>query len=134
MAQDAPNRWLHLRSQAPFSGEDFERFVACCEIWRQFVTATIARREHIPDLAGHELDYVFHEPELTDPHTATLPLGGAWTTGSRAFFEDARFRILWQLFPVTFLLQAEEGLTEDFGAGEITSWRPCLRPLPHTSG
>ena len=75
----------------------------------------------------------FFDPELSaHRRIATLPLGGECTVGSRACFEDGCSRLLWQFYPLEFLVPLEEGVTEglDPAQGPRTNWRPALRKHP----
>lgn len=123
-----PNRWLHVRAPEPFTDADFDRFAAGCDIWRRYVEATLA----VWNRLGNDYDaprYEFFAPTLSeDRRVATLPVGGAWTLGSRAIFEDAGSRLLWQHFPLAFVRDGEEGLTESIDGRPVTHWRPLARP------
>ena len=128
-----PNRWLHLRHPQGFSDERFEQFRAHCRVWRAHVAAVLENWARLPLAAGGRgspPNYKFFEPKLSaDRTTVSLPLGGASTIGSRALIENACSRLLWQYFPIEFLRDLEEGLTEtiDPARGPQTNWRRCLR-------
>lgn len=122
-----PNRWLHLRLRRPFSDAEFDCFGAHTEIWCKFVQATLAVWSRL----GQEYaapKYEFFSPELSAERlVATLPVGGEWTLGTRALFEDAHSHLLWNHFPIPFQMEAEEGITETVVEEQVTNWRPCLR-------
>lgn len=121
-----PNRWLHLRHPEGFDEVRFDAFCAFCRIWGKLVEAYLADRRHIMGLVG-EIEYVVFPPTLSeDRKIASLPLGGSNTIGSRSFFEDHHWRRAWENFDVHFLMEAEEGITEDCGKGMHTNWRQCL--------
>jgi hypothetical protein len=125
-AMSKPDRWMHLRSPAPFTDEQFQQFQAHCHVFQGFVDAACASWTQLSSThEGNPPAYEFFEPELSeDRRTATLPLGGYQTLGSRHAFEDTSSRMLWRWFPLDFFKSLEEGPTERNHAGELeTSWR-----------
>ena len=92
------------------------------ELWSEFPN----------DPRGTKGEYVFHQPELSDEQrTATLPITGEWTIGSRPAFEDAASHLLRTFMPFEFALHLEEGLTES-ATGELrTSWRKAFQAVRH---
>lgn len=130
-----PNRWLHLRHPDGFSEQDFVQFQAHCRIWRAYTQAVLAEWTVLEPKHANVPRYVFFEPTLSeDRRVATLPVGGAWTLGSRLTFENAASHLLSDFFPLQFKLNLEEGLTEtiDASKGPTTHWRRILRPIPPT--
>jgi hypothetical protein len=122
------NRWLHVRHPRGFTPEQFDCFKAHCRVWQAYVEAVLREWEHFRDYPAPR--YEFFEPTLSaDRRVATLPVGGEWVLGTRAEFENAGSRLLWERFPLEFQLELEEGITEpDFADAtrSITNWR---RPL-----
>lgn len=126
-----PNRWLHLRHPRGFTDERFEQFCAHCRTWIAYVRELLTNWSLLGPGRGLAPAYQFFEPELSqDRLTATLPLGGEQNLGSRALIEDGCSRLLWQFFPLDFIVDLEEGLTEtlDRTAGPQTHWRRVLSP------
>jgi hypothetical protein len=125
----APNRWLHVRHHGGFSSDQFDIFRAHCRAFRAFVEAALSEWALLG--RGPAPKYEFFEPELsTDRTIASLPLGGEQTLGSRYAFEDWRSFMLWEWFPVAFIQQLDEGITEMVGEATLapTNWRrPTLR-------
>lgn len=129
----APNRWLHVRHPRGFTEEQFACFKAQCRIWRRYVESVLAEWRFLERYPAPS--YEFFDPELSaDRKVATLPVGGEWTLGTRADFEDAHARLLWERFPLELKLELEEGLTEPDprdSRREHTNWRPAMpRPRP----
>lgn len=128
----APNRWLHVRHPSTFSAEEFELFKALCRVFRAYVEASLA--EWLL-LGGHEAPhYEFFEPTLSsDRKVATLPVGGEWTLGTRAEFENFKSYMLWERFPLPLRFQLEEGITEpdpsSATGGTWTNWRKATHRL-----
>jgi len=124
-----PTRWLHVRHPGGFDQRRFEMFRAQCRVFRAYVESALGVWDLVG--SGEAPRYEFFEPELsTDGKTATLPIGGEQSFGSRHAFEDWRSYMLWEWFPVAFIEGIEEGVTEmDLAANEFTtSWRrPSLR-------
>ncbi|MEZ4384647.1 MAG: hypothetical protein R3A79_25180 [Nannocystaceae bacterium] len=127
---DAPDRWLHLRHPDGFSDELFASFAAHCRLWRAYTEAVIADWSALnPSYAGPPPRYVFFEPVRGEAGVVTLPIGGDYTVGSRALFEDYGSHLLSDFFPLEFKLRLEVGLTEP-RSGRPTSWRPVLKMEP----
>jgi len=132
-----PNRWLHVRLPREFTEEEFERFCAHAELWRDLVEAHLSRWRRL----GYEYEppkYEYFPPILSaDRRVATLPLGGEFSLGTRATFENGFSHFLWLHFPLTFQLEAEEGITETIASPPpVTNWRPALvrEPAPRKLG
>ena len=125
MADDSqPNRWLHLRHPLGFDDGRFAAFCAHCEVWKRYCEAVLGEWTRLPLMRGLAPEYLFFEPTLSeDRKTATLPVGGDRTLGSRTILEDSASKFLWEFFPVSFLQDLEEGITEDYGTGTTTNWR-----------
>jgi hypothetical protein len=125
----AADRWLHLRSSAPWSAEMFDRFRSGCRLWQAHVQAVC--REPCADLGA--ADYEFFEPVLSgDRLVATLPVGGPWTLGSRSKFENIASYLLREFLPHEFCRDLEEGLTEPDASDPTknsTSWRKPSEPI-----
>jgi hypothetical protein len=122
-----PNRWLHVRHPEGFDPRQFEMFRAHCRLFRACVECALTDWRLIQE--GEPPRYEFFEPELSaDRTTATLPIGGEQTLGSRHAFEDGRSYMLWEWFPISFIEKLEEGVTEMVTGRQATSWRkPSLR-------
>ena len=124
-----PNRWLHVRHPEGFDQERFEAFRAHCRVFRAYIESAMRESSLVGPQGAPQ--YEFFEPELSiDRKTATLPVGGEQTLGSRHAFENWRSYMLWEWFPVSFIEGIEEGLTEAHPATGLptTSWRrPTLR-------
>lgn len=132
-----PNRWLHVRLKREFTQDEFEMFCAHAEVWRDLVEAHLSRWRRL----GNDYDppkYEYFAPLLSaDRRVATLPLGGEFTLGTRATFENGFSHFLWINFPLAFQLEAEEGITETIGSPPAaTNWRPALvrEPAPRSAG
>ena len=118
---------MRLRHPDGFTPERFEQFCAQCRVFRAYVEASLAEATILKCGAG---SYVFFEPELSeDRSTASLPLGGWGTLGSRHEFQNASSWMLWHHFPLAFLAQLEEGLTENIGNGSQTNWWPPAQAI-----
>ena len=123
-----PNRWLRLRHPDGFGEREWTIFQANCRVLEAYVRACLAEADTFR-LAGAEgcpnPRYEFFPPTLSaDRTTATLPLGGPSTVGTRATFEDASAWMLSDHLPFEFRLGCEEGLTEP-AVSPSTSWRPA---------
>ncbi|MCA9685879.1 MAG: hypothetical protein KC457_27125 [Myxococcales bacterium] len=124
------NRWLHLRHPDGFSDEMFAMFAAHCRIWQAYTKAVLAEWATLEPGHPRTPSYVFFEP-TRDGNIVTLPVGGDYTLGSRATFENAASHLLSDFFPIHFRIGLEEGLTEttDLSRGPATNWRPVM-PVP----
>jgi len=124
-----PNRWLHLRHPDGFSDPMVERFAAQARIWQAYVAAVLAEWPTLEPRHRTVPSYVFFPPTRTADRV-TLPVGGDYTVGSRAMFEDGASHLLSDHFPLAFRLGLDEGLTEttDAAKGPVTHWRPVMRP------
>lgn len=131
MPSPTPNRWLHLRLPRAFTPQEEAAFAAQAKVFEAYVEATLAAWTAF-GYAELPPRYAFFPVELSDDRTtATLPLGGDWTLRSRALFESGASYLLWQHFPLAFLDEAEEGLTEEHGGERETHWRRLARSTPH---
>lgn len=120
------HRQLHLKHPDGFDDDMFARFEAGCRVWAAYVHAVLAEDLH---KLGH-VDYIIDPPTLSKDRTiATLPISGPWTVGARAHFEDNASFMVREFLPIHFVLNAEEGLTEDRGDGPKTSWRKAIKSL-----
>ena len=127
----AANRWIHLRSRQPWPPELFSRFQCGCRLWQAYVEAFL-REDASQDSIGTPT-YEFFPPTLSaDGLTATLPIGGAQTLGSRHKFENIASYLLREFLPLDFRTQLEEGLTEPgllHPEATATSWRDLSEPI-----
>lgn len=124
-----PNRWMHLRHPDGFDDAMFEMFRAQCDVWQAYVQA-VTRHWSVLESRGRPPEYEFFLPERSpDRRVVTLPVGGYQTLGSRATFEDANSRLLWDYLPLEMKKLLDEGLTETINStrGPETFWRPVLR-------
>lgn len=99
-------------------------------MWRGYVETYLAQSF---SLVGAPT-YVFFEPQLSaDRRTATLPLGGEPTVGSRAEFENLHSYLLQRFLPADFRCDVEEGLTEALSSESqpSTTWRRPTQLLEH---
>ncbi|ACY14218.1 hypothetical protein [Haliangium ochraceum] len=129
-SHEQPNRWLHLRHPRGFDDAHFAIFRAHCEIWKAHCVATLKQWRHLPLMSGEAPGYLYFDPTLSsDRRIASLPIGGDYTAGSRATFENASSKLLWQYFLLDFQLELEEGLSEMRDSEVVTTWRRVLRPV-----
>jgi hypothetical protein len=126
-AIERPNRWLHVRLPRPLSEAEWTIFEAQARIFARYVAGTLGEWTAL----GHDYDppaYVFFAPELSADRTvATLPIGGGWSVGTRALFENGASFLLWQHFPHELQMEIEEGLSEPHDGVVETAWRPAHR-------
>jgi hypothetical protein len=109
----------------------FSRFQCGCRLWQAYVQAFL--RETASAESVGTPTYEFFAPTLSpDGLTATLPVGGAWTLGSRSKFENIASYLLSEFLPHDFRRQLEEGLTEPDlhrPSATSTSWRKPSEPI-----
>lgn len=127
MDGERPNRWLHVRLPRPLSEAEWAMFQAQVRVFERYVTSTLADWAAL----GHDYAppaYVFFPPELSEDRTvATLPLGGDWSLGTRALFENGATFMLWQHYPHELQMEIEEGLSEPHEGAIATEWRRAHR-------
>lgn len=123
----APNRWMHVRRADGFTDELFDVFVAGSEVLVAHANALLSVWHRLPSNADHpRINYTFYKPYLSaDRKTATLPIGGSQTLGTRAAIENGLSYLLWEHIPGRFMEGIDEGLTEtiDSSKGPQTFWR-----------
>jgi len=128
---ERPNRWIHLRHPSGFDEARFRAFRAHYEVWKAYCRAVVTNWSALPLLRGPAPQLVFFEPTLSDDRkTISIPLGGSSSLEARSVLENEASRLLWQFFLVDFLMDLEEGRTEDLGTGEgaTTRWWRVLKP------
>lgn len=125
-----PLRIMHVRLPRPFTDAEFERFRAHCDVFRAFVEAVLHNWTTIRSYHNYPAPkYEIGEPTLSaDRLTASLPITGEQTLGSRAEIENTSSYMLWQFFPPEVREELEEGITENFGTGMQTNWRKIPTP------
>ena len=119
------HRTMSIRHRRALTDAEFAQFRAHCDVFRSFVEAVFRNWHTIR--VSHDYPapkYEFGEPTLSpDRTTASLPISGEQTIGSRAEIENLSSYMLWQFFPPAFKADLEEGITEDIGRGMQTNWR-----------
>jgi hypothetical protein len=118
-------RWMHLRHPDGFDDQRFALFAAHCAIFQAYAQALLANWTVLFPARGPAPSYRFGEPARSeDRRVVTLPIAGPWTLGSRSYIENLSSWMLWSQFPLDFLKDLEEGLTETIDeSGPQTSWR-----------
>lgn len=135
MSELKPNRWLHLRHPEGFDEQRFSAFQAHCEVWKAYCQAVLREWSALPLMQGDAPRYVFFDPDISDDRfIVSLPLGGTITLDSRSVLENGASELLWQFFTIEFLLDLEEGITEDHGSGLVINWRRVLVSDKSTEG
>jgi hypothetical protein len=109
----------------------FSRFQCGCRLWQAYVEAFL--RETVSRDSVGTPTYEFFPPTLSaDQLTATLPIGGTSTLGSRSKFENIASYLLREFLPHEFRSGLDEGLTEPdphHPEATATNWRSPGEPI-----
>lgn len=138
---ERPNRWLHVRLVHPFTELQWGSFKAHCRLFRAHAEALLSEWEALGNAHPAPL-YSFFPPELSEDRiTASLPLGGEQTLGSRATIENGCSYLLWSYMlscvPIEEYAVIQEGLTEpslSHPSRFATNWRRAQRSDALPSG
>ena len=111
--QISPNRWMRLKNPKRFTPAEFEHFRANCAIWKVHTEAVLSNWSVLSRGDSPAPIYIFFDPEISEDRTiVSLPIGGEWSLGARAIFENHYSSLLWAYFSPWLLIEMEEGLSE----------------------